>query len=106
MANHICNKCWKSLKQFDEFCDTVRNVHGFAQVHYVENTKDELNDESIEYAEEEELDDNVHISTEFSIKSMLSIEKDVDKNSALARRPGQFNCHHFVFITFANHNNK
>lgn len=104
MVDHICNNCWKSIKRFDEFCDAVRNVHGFTQV-YVENTKDDTIDEPIEYVEED-LDENIDdISTELPIKSILSIEKDVDNDSALARRPGQFNCRlTFVFFSFANEN--
>lgn len=101
MVEHICNNCWKSIKQFDEFCDAIRNVHGFTQV-YVENTKEESIDEHIEYVEEE-LEENIDMSTELSIKSILSIEKDVEKNvSSLARRPGQFNVLNSVDFLFAN----
>lgn len=104
MVDHICNNCFKSIKQFEEFCDAVRNVHGFTQV-YVDNVKDETINEPIEYVEEELVENIEDISNEFPIKSILSIEKDIEPNSALARRPGQFKISHFYFIFVSKTNN-
>lgn len=103
---HICNSCLESIKQFDEFCDSVRNVHGFTQV-YDESTKDDATDEPIEYVEEEIVENIEDLSIEFQTNSTLSIEKDFEKTSALARRPGRFDSLISVFFSCTSHiNNK
>lgn len=80
MIDQICDECWKTLFQFNEFCERVREMHES----FIENDKDAV---AIEYVEEE-IDERYLDQSELDtdILPTLTIEKDLENNASLARR--------------------